>query len=426
MVSAVKRHPDRPHHADPLLVPLPNGTQVTLSLNVTTPTGRVLPTGSVGRVVRTRGAQVDVLVVGAGTLELQRSQVKVLKEGQLRFALSRQAAWDALLPNVVLRAVVGSRAWGLAQDGSDTDHRGIMVLPFHWTVGLLRPPQELVSLDGSDTYWSVDKAVRQALRADPNTLELLFVDGVTATHEMGAWLLAERDAFVSQHILGSFGRYAVSQLHKLQQSSRLANHRALLLDWLQQDPALTLDDAARRLAVQSLGAAPDHTAAVQHARASIQQLYRSLFDQGLLPASDFSSLALFAATGARDVELPRELRPKNAYNLLRLIYTARDWLRTGVPSLRVGGALRQRLLDIKAGNVALEEVLAEAQAAWDGLAAAKLESPLPPEPDVERAHRVLARIGVEAARLAVQEAPGPFGRDAAPPPVAGLGEEGEP
>ena len=36
------------------------------------------------------------------------------------------------------------------------------------------------SADGSATYWRVDKAVRQAMRADPNTLELLFVEGVRA------------------------------------------------------------------------------------------------------------------------------------------------------------------------------------------------------------------------------------------------------
>ena len=35
---------------------------------------------------------------------------------------------------------------------------------------------------------------------------------------LGEWLLAEREAFVSRNIFGSFGRYALSQLHKLSSS----------------------------------------------------------------------------------------------------------------------------------------------------------------------------------------------------------------
>ena len=50
----------------------------------------------------------------------------------------------------------------------------VFVLPLAWTTGLAEPPLDLVSLDGSQTYWEVGKAIRQALRADPNTLEMLF------------------------------------------------------------------------------------------------------------------------------------------------------------------------------------------------------------------------------------------------------------
>ena len=62
-------------------------------------------------------------------------------------------------------------------------------------------------------------------------------------------------------------------------------------------------------------------------------------------------LARFAAERAHDFELPRELRPKNAYNLLRLLATAERWLREGEPVFEMSGALRTRLLAIKAGEV---------------------------------------------------------------------------
>src|SRR5207237_1071081 len=116
------------------------------------------------------------------------------------------------------------------------DVRGVFALPLSWTVGLLEPPRDLVSADGSTTYWEVRKAVEQALRADPNTLELLFLEGVTPLDPIGEWLLADRDAFVSRDIFGSFGRYAVSQLRKLTRSHKLAEFRDLVLSWLAEDP----------------------------------------------------------------------------------------------------------------------------------------------------------------------------------------------
>ncbi len=44
------------------------------------------------------------------------------------FALRRAATWDALRPCVVLETVVGSQAWGLANEASDVDMRGVFGL----------------------------------------------------------------------------------------------------------------------------------------------------------------------------------------------------------------------------------------------------------------------------------------------------------
>lgn len=63
--------------------------------------------------------------------------------------------------------------------------RSAFVAPLAWCSRLAPPPGELVSIDGSSTYWEVGKLVAQALRADPNTLETIFVDGARATDEMG-------------------------------------------------------------------------------------------------------------------------------------------------------------------------------------------------------------------------------------------------
>jgi hypothetical protein len=386
---------------DSRAVPLPHGTEVVTRVDKSIGERRV-PQGSIGRVAKVEGEEVDVTIVGVGTLRYARGELVPRRVGQALFAQRREDAWAALRPCAVLEATVGSRAWGLADESSDVDVRGVFAHPFSWTQGLVEPPDDLVSADGSATYWAFGKAIRQALRADPNTLEMLFLGTARALDPIGEWLLEARDAFVSIEIYGTFGRYAIGQLRRLEQGLRLANHRGVILDWLREDPSLGLDDVGERLGNKEY----------------VKQLYRSMFDQGLLEANDFASLVRFAKEKSATFELPRDLRPKNAYNLVRLLATATGWLREGTPTFEATGALRERLLAIKRGDVSLEDVLAEAEAMAPDLEKARDASRLPKRPDVARADALARRIGEEIARRFVHAAPGPFGQDAPEPPVA--------
>src|SRR5262249_30980475 len=157
------------------------------------------------------------------------------------------------------------------------------------------------------------------------------VPSARALDPIGEWILEARDAFVSTEIYGSFGRYALSQLKRLRQSMRLAEHRAVILEWLRETPEPSLDEVAKRLAKIAARVQSSADDAELQAKQYVKQLYRSLFDQGLLRANDFDSLSQFARDGASEFELPRELRPKNAYNLVRLTAGAIHWLRDGQP-----------------------------------------------------------------------------------------------
>jgi hypothetical protein len=306
----------------------------------------------------------------------------------------------------------------------------VFALPLPWMWGLGEAPRDLVSADGSSTYWEFRKAIDQALRADPNTLELLFVPSARAKDVLGEWLLAEREAFVSRNIFGSFGRYALSQLHKLSSSQRLAEHRDLVLDWLCEEPTPDLDEVARRLAERSPRQAPTPQDGILAAKTYIKQLYRSLSDQGLIEANDFAALTRYARSGGRRPPDARSLRPKNAYNLLRLIALATGWLRDGVPVFEATGSLRERLLEIKHGRVELDEVLRDAEAMAPELEAARDKSPLPEHPDYARADQLLRRVGDELARRWVLKEPGPWGKEAPESPAYASGnehsEDGEP
>ena len=398
---------------DPRAVPLPNGTEVTTTVERRAGERRIAA-GAVGRVVASAGTQVTVRLVGVGEVDYLRAELVPRKVGQLGYARRRHAAWSALSGNVVVDALVGSQAWGLADAGSDTDRRGIFVLPFAWTTGLVEPPADLVSASGDVTYWEVGKALRQAVRADPNTLEMLFAAQIDTGDEIGEWILAERDAVVSAEIYGTFGRYALSQLERLGQSLRLAEHRELVLEWLASDGSLALDAIADRLAAATAISAPNPAAAGKRARDYIKQLYGSMYDKGLLASRDYAALQAFAASGVdHDLEVPRDLRPKNAYNLLRLIVTATTWLRDGEANFVVTGDLRAELLAIKQGQVELAEVLRRAEELTRDLEAARRSTQLPRRADVGRVDALLRRIRAEVARRWQAGAPGPFGQGAA-------------
>ncbi|MEO8797646.1 MAG: nucleotidyltransferase domain-containing protein [Polyangiaceae bacterium] len=395
--------------------PLPHGTEVATRVDRIVGERRI-PQGSVGRVTKLDGDDLDVTIVGVGVVRYARNEVAPRRVGQALFAHRRADAWQALRSCVVLESTVGSHAWGLADAESDLDQRGAFAPPFSWAQGLVAPPEDLVSADGSATYWAVGKAIRQALRADPNTLEMLFLPNARPLDPIGEWLLAERDAFVSVEIYGTFGRYALGQLRRLEQGLRLAEHRTVVLKWLREDPTLTLDTLAAKLSKVSTRLAPSEPDRLHQAKQYIKQLYRSLADQGLIEANELAALARFARDKSVDFALPRELRPKNAYNLIRLLATATGWLRDGTPTFEATGDLRARLLAIKKGDVSLDDVLAQAEGMAPDLERARDVSKLPKRPDVARVDALCRRIGEEVARRWISKASGPFGKDAPPAP----------
>jgi hypothetical protein len=398
---------------DPEAVPLPTGTEVTTRVDREVD-GEIRPQGATGRVASLDGDRVEVVFLDGRRATYLRKEVTPRKLGVARYAQRRAASWEQLHPCVVIDTVVGSRAWGVSDASSDEDRRGVFVLPMPWTTGLVDPPLDLTSLDGSQSYWEIGKAIRQALRADPNTLEMLFASPIVVD-PIGAELIAMREGFLSQEIYGAFGRYALSQLDRLEHNQRLAEHRATVVEWLRADPELTLDAAAERLATSATVAAPSRKDAIVRARDYLKQLYRSLYDQGVIAANDWVSMR---AVASLELELPRDLRPKNAYNLIRLLDLAIRWLGGEPPEVRASDAIRGTLISIKRGELPMADVMALARDLTPKLEAARQTSPLPKTADLTRAERVLRVAREEAARRHLDRVPGPWGADAAVPPEA--------
>jgi predicted nucleotidyltransferase len=131
---------------------------------------------------------------------------------------------ESLFRFVQFRCIVGSKAYGLNQDGSDVDRRGFFLPPgnLHW--GLAGVPEQIES-DQEECYWEVEKFIRLALKANPNVLECMYSPLVEKCTPLAQELIDMRGIFLSRHIHRTYNSYVLSQFKKMEQDLR--NARAL-------------------------------------------------------------------------------------------------------------------------------------------------------------------------------------------------------
>jgi predicted nucleotidyltransferase len=333
--------------------------------------------------------------VDGARLALPRALLQLEKIDLLAPLALRQhdhARLEALSEHIVLTVVVGSRAWGLDDASSDEDVRGCFVLPFEDHASLYAAPDEIHR--GERAYWEIEKLVRQALRADPNTLETLWSPLVQIERGAGARLRREREIFSSLRVVDAFGRYATSQLEKLVRSAARRRSLAALLEAVEAGRAR---DETAALAVLRSSAGADHDVDGDEVRA----LVRSSYDRGLIAAASYASLVEAVERRGAPALLPEEVRPKNAYNLVRLLHSCARWLEDGEPLVRVEGPLRATLLDIKHGRLTLDRTFAlaaEAAAEVDALVR-RGATRLPAEPQWDAAAAIVRDARRDAARV---------------------------
>ncbi|MDX2110670.1 MAG: nucleotidyltransferase domain-containing protein [Verrucomicrobiota bacterium] len=206
---------------------IPIGTQVITCI-ATHDTNRthLHPKGSVGIITRSpAGTEVHYFVRFPIGLEasLEREQFEILKtfKSSIPKAEGTIDAFD-LEASVILKCVVGSRAYGLETDTSDTDYRGIYLAPAEMQWSLYGAPEQFEDNTAQTTYWELQKFLTLALRANPNCLECLYAPIVEFSSGCGQRLLAIREQFLSQMIYQTFNGYALSHFKKIEQDIR--NH----------------------------------------------------------------------------------------------------------------------------------------------------------------------------------------------------------
>src|ERR1041385_5687722 len=208
------------------------GTQVVSLVEVRgTNNALVHPRGAVGVVTRTpTGDHNEFLIRFPDGFEasLTRDKLEVLKHFKDRVGDSAQSngvqapAHFELEQFIIYRCIVGSRAYGLDNDESDTDRRGIYLAPADLQWSLFGAPEQFEDNATQSCYWELQKFLTMALKANPNILECLYSPMVEKITPLGEELLAMRQSFLSQMIFQTFNGYAMSQFKKIEQDIR--NH----------------------------------------------------------------------------------------------------------------------------------------------------------------------------------------------------------
>ncbi len=202
------------------------GTQVVALKQVQGSDNKVAhPAGAVGVVVRAprdRTHSYRIRFVDGFEAALQHDNLMLLaeyKQGAINDS-DQTLSSHGLFDRVIYRCVVGSRAFGLDTDESDTDRRGIYLPPaeLHWS--LYGVPEQLENDQTEEVYWELQKFLVMALKGNPNILECLYTPMVEDITPLGQELLDMRSAFLSRLVYQTYNGYVMSQFKRMKADLR--------------------------------------------------------------------------------------------------------------------------------------------------------------------------------------------------------------
>ena len=127
--------------------------------------------------------------------------------------------------HIILLTLGGSHAYGMDQEGSDLDVRGI-ALNSKKDVLLGTDFEQAVNTDTDTVIYSFNKMIQLLTSNNPNTLEMLGCKPEQYLHlsDIGRELLESRKMFLSKICIHTFGGYAGSQLRRMEnKAARLAD-----------------------------------------------------------------------------------------------------------------------------------------------------------------------------------------------------------
>lgn len=335
---------------------------------------------------------------------------------------------------ILLEAISGSRAYGLALPHSDIDIRGVYYLPKEYFYGLNYIPQ-ISNETNDEVYFEIGRFVELLLQNNPNVLELLASPESCIQIKKPLMDLLKKEYFLSKQCRQSFAGYAFGQIKKarglnkkivnpLPKEKKSLLEFCFIIDNAQSIPLIKWLEQ-RRLDQSQLGlTAIDHT---KHLYAVFLDETQKLGYQGVIKQADDSVIlksrvALDAISVAylffnqegftsycRDyqsywqwVKERNEERynnnqahgqnydSKNMMHTFRLLETARDIAL--YQEIRVERPNREALLAIRRGEFSYDELIVRAENLMQEVDILFAQSNLPESADRTKALNALVEI----------------------------------
>lgn len=301
------------------------------------------------------------------------------------------------MTTLIFETLHGSRAYGLAREGSDTDLKGVVIGPPSWYFGLAPAPEQ-VELSADHVRYELRKALRLAAASNPSILEVLFAhpDDHRVVTEAGECLLAARSVMLSKQVADTFGGYALSQLGRIQR------HRRWLLEPPKEAPTRARFDLPERTVIpkDQLGAAEALMADGRVQEAELTPNFLAILDRerryraARKEWSQYQHWLKHRNERRAALEAKHGYDTKHAMHLVRLCRMAVEILETGEVKVRRDD--REALLAVRDGALSYDALIEEAERLKAQIAEAKRRSTLPDAPD-EAALDALAVTLIEAA-----------------------------
>ena len=266
------------------------------------------------------------------------------------------------MQGLILQVRAGSHAYGLAGPHSDQDSRGVCIPPKAALLGL-QSFEQWQDEKSDNVVFGLPKFVRLALEGNPNLIETLFTEDILHIDRFGQRLLEHRQLFLSRKVAERFGHYAIAQLKRLENHHRWWAHPP-------QRPEVKLN---------AQGKAEFASGKARHA-----------FEQATKEWNHYQRWLRERNPARAELEQRYGYDTKHAMHLCRLLKMGEEILRDGQVLVRRPDA--EWLRGVRQGAFVYEELLEWARAREDNLRQLRHSSPLPEEPEVDRAEQLLIEI----------------------------------
>lgn len=339
---------------------------------------------------------------------------------------------------LVLEAITGSKAYGLDTAASDTDIRGVFVLPKELYYSL--DYTEQVSNETNDiVYYELKRFIELLSKNNPNILEILAILEKLVLYKDELMSVLTPKMFLSKLCEKTFANYAYSQIKKAYGLEKkivnpVAEQRKTILDFCfvyQEKEAIALEAflMQKNLAQENVG-----LAALPHFKDCYNMYHSTVHAYSGIMKKDNSNdvnlshipkgeapigMLYFNKDGysvyckkykeywdwvskrneeryKNTMSHGKNYDSKNMMHVFRLLLMAKEIALEG--KINVWRSDREFLLDIKGGKYEYEQLVQKAETLKDELPALYADSSLPDAPDVDNINSLLVELRMKYYR----------------------------